>query len=235
VEKKLSELLPITDFDDWYVVTDFDRTITNGHSMTSWSVLANSNLVSEDYIHDREALYRKYRPIEIDEGMDFFRRSELVKKWFLKHIQLFIKYQVKEELFLEVARNHQVMEFRRGAKDFFRFLNEHNIPVIIISAGIGNFIKLFLESNGCYYDNIYISSNMITFKSGVADSVEGNVIHSLNKNEVSLPDDIKNRLNKRKNVLLLGDQISDLKMVCDDVHDEVLKVGFVTEGMEDCI
>lgn len=231
IEKK--DIFPIADYDNWYVVTDFDRTITNGHSMTSWSVLANSNLVSEDYIHDRDVLYKKYRPIEIDESMDFSKRCKLVSEWFLKHIQLFIKYQVKEELFLEAASNHQVMEFRKGAKEFLEFLNEHHVPVIIISAGIGNFIKLFLESNNCYYDNIYISSNMICFRDGIASFVEGSIIHSLNKNEVSLPDDIKNTLSKRNKVILLGDQISDLRMVDDSVHDEVLKIGFVTDGMED--
>ena len=35
-------------------------------------------------------------------------------------------------------------------------------------------------------NNIYISSNKIIFKDGIANGVDKNIIHSLNKNEVSL-------------------------------------------------
>ena len=105
----------------------------------------------------------------------------------------------------------------------------NNIPLIIISAGIGNFIETFLTLNGCYYDNIYVSSNKIIFKDGIAVGVDTNIIHSLNKNEVSLPDNIKEKLSNRKNVLLLGDQISDLRMVDKSKHDHVYTNCFLCD------
>ena len=84
----------------------------------------------------------------------------------------------------------------------------------------------------CYYDNIYISSNIIEFRDGVASGVKNNIIHSFNKNEVSLPDEIKVKINNRKNVILLGDQLSDLKMVEYNKHDKVITIGFMTEETE---
>ena len=105
-------------------------------------------------------------------------------------------------------------------------MHKNNIPLIIISAGIGNFIETFLKMNDCYYDNIYISSNKIIFKDGIAIGVDKNIIHSLNKNEVSLPSNISDKLSNRNNVILLGDQVSDLNMVDKEMHSQVISVGF---------
>ena len=125
------------------------------------------------------------------------------------------------------------MEFRPGAKEFITFLHENNIPLIIISAGIGNFIETFLSLNDCYFDNVYVSSNKIIFKDGIAVGVGENIIHSLNKNEVSLPKDISKRLEGRKEVILLGDQISDLKMCDKSKHDMVYTTCFLTDEGKD--
>lgn len=205
INKNIKNTLPFTDYKNVYVVADFDRTITKGNSKTSWSILASSDLVPKTYIEERQALYDYYRPIEINESMDFELKSSLVKEWFKKHIELLIKYQVKEKDFETAATDLRVLEFRPGAKYFLEFLHENNIPLIIISAGIGNFIEMFLKNNNCYYNNIYISSNKIIFKDGIAVGVDNNIVHSLNKNEVSLPEEIQNSVKDRNNIILLGD------------------------------
>ncbi len=229
ISKRVENKLPVKDYSHLYVVADFDRTITNGSSKTSWSILSTSDLVPKEYKDERNALYEKYRPIELDESMDSVERNELVKEWFIKHIELFVKYKITEEIFEDAASNLRIMEFRKGAKDFIDFLHDNKIPLIIISAGIGNFIECFLKHNNCCYDNIYISSNKIIFKNGIASGVDKNIIHSLNKNEVSLPKEIKKMLNKRNNVILLGDQVSDLKMIDRNKHNEIITIGFLTK------
>lgn len=228
INQTINALLPFKNFNNLYVVADFDRTITMGNSQTSWSILANSNLVPKSYIEERNALYNHYRPIEIDETMDFNLKSSLIKEWFKKHIELLIKYKVKEIDFQTAATDLRVMEFRPGAKEFIKFLHDNKIPLIIISAGIGNFIESFLKHNNCLFDNVYISSNKIIFNNGIAVGVDNNIIHSLNKNEVSLPTEILEKIQNRNNVILLGDQISDLKMVDKNAHDFVLTIGFLT-------
>ena len=226
INENIKKCLPITNLKDVYVVSDFDRTITKGNSKTSWSILANSSLVPPQYVKERQMLYDKYRPIEIDENMDKNLRNKLVKEWFEKHIELFVKYKMTDEVFRTAATNLRIMEFRPHAKEFIEFLHKNNIPLIIISAGIGNFIETFLKMNNCYYDNIYISSNKIIFKDGIAIGVDKNIIHSLNKNEVSLPSNISDKLSNRNNVILLGDQVSDLNMVDKEMHSQVISVGF---------
>ena len=158
INKDITKRLPINNFEEYYVVTDFDRTITKGNSKTSWSILANSDLVPKEYIEERQALYDIYRPIEIDENLDLETKSAKVKEWFQKHIELFVKYETSEEVFKKAATDLRVMEFRDGAKEFICYLHRNNIPLIIISAGIGNFIESFLKHNDCYLDNTCFST-----------------------------------------------------------------------------
>lgn len=227
INSKIQKELPITNLDNIYVVADFDRTITNGSSKTSWSILAGSNLVPETYIKERQVLYDYYRPIEVSDTIDYNYKLQMMKEWFQKHIELFVKYKISKKIFDEAATNLRIMEFRPYAKEFIEFLHKNNIPLIIISAGIGNFIESFLEHNNCYYDNIYISSNKIIFKDGIAVGVDKNIIHSFNKNEVSLPENIRDKIKNRDNVILMGDQISDLNMVDKSKHNTVISVGFL--------
>lgn len=233
IKNFVKELLPIQDLNNLYVVADFDRTITSGSSLTSWSVLADTDLVPKEYSIERHRLYDKYRPIEVDSSLPFDYRMKMMTEWFRSHIELFVKYKMTEEVFKKAANDLRVMEFRSGAPEFLAFLSENKIPLIIISAGIGNFIEAFLKKYNCYFDNIYISSNKILFKNGVAVGVEKNIIHSFNKNEVSLPLEISNKLKGRNQVLLLGDQTSDLNMVDKNLHDSVITVGFEPDDPND--
>lgn len=229
----VKELLPIQDFNNLYVVADFDRTITSGSSLTSWSVLADTDLVPEEYSVERHRLYDIYRPIEVDNSLPFDYRMKMMSKWFRAHIELFVKYKMTEEVFEKAATNLRVMEFRTGAQEFLTFLSKNKIPLIIISAGIGNFIEAFLKKYNCYFDNIYVSSNKILFENGIAIGVGKNIIHSFNKNEVSLPPEIVNKLKGRNQVLLLGDQTSDLNMVDKNSHDSVITIGFEPDDPND--
>ena len=219
--------------DSIYVLTDFDRTITVGNSDSSWSILSKSNMVPKEYVNERQEFYNRYRPYEIDETLDFDTKNRLMTEWWHKHIGLFIKYQMSEEVINSAARNLRVMSFRDGAREFLENMRDRNIPVIIISAGIGNFIKQFLIKNNCDFDNIFIVSNFIKFENGIAVGVNDNVIHSLNKNEVSLPDDIKELIKDRPNAILLGDSISDIRMAKEEARDNALKIGFLEEKVEE--
>ena len=228
INSRVKESLPIDNLDNVYVVTDFDRTITNGSSQTSWSILASSDLVPKSYVSERQELYDFYRPIEISDEVDYEYKLKMMKEWFQKHIELFVKYKISKQVFEEAATNLRIMEFRPYASEFIKYLHDNNIPLIIISAGIGNFIESFLEHNDCNFDNIYISSNKILFENDVAVGVGENIIHSFNKNEVSLPDDIREKIKGRDTVILLGDQVSDLNMVDKSNHRSVYTVGFLT-------
>lgn len=221
--------------DSIHVLTDFDRTITVGNSESSWSILAKSNLVPKEYVLERQKLFDYYRPFEIDENLDPAYKNTLMIEWWNKHIDLFIEYKLSGSVINEAANNLRVMEFRKGAKEFLKKMYDRKVPIIIISAGIGNFIEQFLIKNGCNFDNIFIVSNFIKFKDGLAVGVSDNVIHSLNKNEVALPDYLKKLVSDRPNIILLGDSISDIKMAKEEMRNNALKIGFLEEKVSDNI
>lgn len=217
---------------NFYIVTDFDRTITAGDSESSWGVLSKNSNVSKEYIAERQKLYQKYRPIEIDLTLDYETKNKLMIEWWTNHINLFIKYKLKESLIKEVAKNPHIMKFRDGAQDFLKTMYDKNIPIVIISAGIGNFIKEFLIQNNALYDNIYIVANFIKFEDGIATGISNNIIHSLNKNAINIPNKVKEIIKDKENIVLLGDGIDDLKMISEDKKENTLKIGFLNENTE---
>lgn len=216
-----------------YVLTDFDRTLTKGSSDSSWSILSKSEFVPKEYVEKRQEYYNYYRPIEIDEKLDYETKNKKMSEWWNKHINLFVKYKLKEEVINNAANDLRVMSFRNGTKEFLESMHKRKIPVIIISAGIGNFIKQFLIKNNCDFDNIFIVSNFIKFENGIAIGVKGNITHSLNKNAVYLPNEVKNIIKNRNNIVLLGDQISDILMAKEEDREKVIKIGFLEEKVEE--
>ena len=216
-----------------HVLTDFDRTLTKGNSDSSWGILSKTDLMNDDYVKERINLYNYYRPIELDETLDYETKNRLMIEWWNKHIGLFVKYKLSEDVVNNATSSVGVMSFREGAKEFLESMKERNIPVIIISAGIGNFIEQFLIKNECYFENIYIVSNFIKFENKIAVGISDMIIHSLNKNEVGYTEEIKELVKDRNNIILLGDSLSDIRMVSENKKDNALKISFLDEKIED--
>lgn len=217
---------------NFYVVADFDRTLTEGASDSTWGVFANANQVGEEYKNRRSELYNKYRPMEIDPNLSEEEKSKAMTEWWQLHINLFYEYGVKEEAVKNSVKAGN-LKYRDGAKEFLKKMNELNVPVIIISAGIGNVIEEFLKLEEDFYDNIKIISNFITFENGEFKEVASEIIHALNKNIVKLDEDSKQTIENRKNILLLGDGYADLKMISEEANENAITVGFLDEKIEE--
>lgn len=220
--------------DNFYVIADFDKTITNGHSLSTWGVMANSNQLGDEYAKRRTELYQYYRPIEIDVNISDEEKSEYMSQWWKKHINLFYEYGLKEEN-IRICLENDGLQYRQGAKEFIRKMYELKIPLIIISAGVGNVIEEFFNIENDYYDNISIVSNFIEFKNGIISGLKGDTIHALNKNVVNLDEHSKEKLENRNNILLLGDGLADLKMISDKDIERAITVGFLDEKIEECL
>ena len=217
---------------NFYVVADFDRTLTEGASDSTWGIFANANQVGEEYKQRRTALFNKYRPIEIDPNISDKEKSDAMKEWWQLHINLFYEYGVKEQSVKNAVALGN-LKYREGAKEFLKKMNELNVPVIIISAGIGNVIEEFLKLENDNYDNIKIISNFIVFENGEFKEIAGEIIHALNKNIVRLDEHSKHDLENRNNILLLGDGFADLKMISEEKIKNAITVGFLDEKIDE--
>lgn len=210
-----------------YIVVDFDKTITSNESEDSWEIAGK--LLGKKFNKEIDTLWTKYRPIELNFNMPFEEKKQAMEKWHEECMKLFHKYNLTKDQIIQSIQTGNML-IRDGGKRFFKKAYEENIPVVILSAGIGNVIEEFLKQQGCYYSNINIVSNFIEFDEyGFAKEFDiHTMVHSLNKSmngQISI-EEIKNREYK----ILIGDLIQDLNMLEKEELDTALKIAMLDEN-----
>lgn len=188
-----------------FVVTDFSRTLTDFLGPSTWSAISKSGAMPDGYINESQKLFDEYSPIELDEEMDPKKKNKKLCDWWKYRGQLIVGYGLNEKIF-ETCFQTGMIKFRAGVKEFLEGFYSRGIPVIIISSGIGRFIKKALALAGCEnFDNIYIVANHIEFACCTAVKVHKPYIHTHNKQEVQLP-----KFKGRTNMILFGDSRKDI-------------------------
>lgn len=216
------------DFSDVFVVADFDRTLTTGDSFTVWSFLARSWIVGEDYTRRRDELFAYYRPFEVNNEISSEEKNHLMAEWWSKHLSLLIEYGVKRTQIDEVVG--QYMNWRKWVLEFFEITNKLNIPIIIVSAWIGNFIEEFFGLHRIDISSISIESNFLIYNEDWVISWMNKeyMIHTFNKNNHILNDFSKSLVWNRKQALVLWDSNWDLRMIDLFDVDNYLSIWLLT-------
>ena len=227
--------------DNFHVLADFDRTLTKAYvkgkkNPSVISVLRDGNYISKEYAKKAHELFDKYHPVEINLNIPVEERKKAMYSWWSEHFELLIKSGLKKSHIEEIVKQGKI-EFREGAFEFFDYLNEKQIPLVILSsAGLGtDSISLMLKKYKKNYKNIHIISNeYIWDENGKATNIKKPIIHCMNKDETILKNISKvyEKINDRKNVLLLGDGIGDLEMITGFYYDNLLRIGFLNEEVE---
>lgn len=211
-----------------FIVLDFDKTITSFESKDSWDVCGR--LLGTEFTDKLNEYYQYYSPIEIDYNMDNLEKQKYMLEWYYKSINLYYEYKLTQDK-LKSSIKQSKIDFRQGAKEFLEEANKSNIPLVILSAGIGNIIEEFLKINGCYFDNMYIISNFIEFdENGNMKQFEDEMIHSLNKTiEGHLSNEMKEKIDQKQYGLLVGDLIDDKKMIPNNKKRDVITIGLLMD------
>ncbi|MEA2004089.1 MAG: hypothetical protein U9O53_03960 [archaeon] len=226
-----------------HVVTDFDRTLTkafvNGKKIPSLiSVLRNGNYLTSDYAERAHELFNKYHPIEIDTGISEDGKKKAMFSWWREHFDLLIKSGLNKKDIEDAVGSGDIC-IRSGLPDFLDILNKHRIPLAIISSnGLGgDSISMYLKRKNLAYGNVHVISNSYIWdENGNAVGVKEPIIHSANKDETVIRETpVFGLLKNRKNVILLGDSIEDIKMVSGFDYDNIIKIGFLNETSEKSI
>jgi 5'-nucleotidase len=228
--------------DKIHVLADFDRTLTKcfvgDEKITSLiSILRKENLLNDDYSKTVQVLFDQYHPIEINPNIPFNEKKSQMAKWWRLHNNELIKHKLNKKNIEQVINSGKV-QFRAGTLEFLDLLKQQNIPLIIMSSsGLGTYtISRFLEKKGKLYDNIHIISNTFEFDSaGNVIKFNEPVIHSLNKDETVVKDfpEIFEQIKDKKNVILLGDNLEDIGMIEGFDYDNLIKIGFLNENIEE--
>lgn len=221
--------------DKLHVLADFDRTLTY-HSVNNVptpsliAILRNGHYLSTDYAKKAHALFDKYQPIEKNPDLPLAKKKKAMDTWWRTHKKLLIDSGLNKKDLRQIVQDPHI-KFRHGFDWFLNYLKIKNIPLVILSAsGIGEAIPLYFKNAKKNYKNIYYLVNSLKWsKSGKALAIREPIIHSLNKDETVIKDfpKIYKKIKHRSNVLLLGDNISDIDMVVGFDYKNLLRVGFL--------
>ncbi len=214
--------------DNTFIVLDFDRTITTFESLDSWD--ASGKELDKEFKDKQNELYKYYRPIEMDYTIKNEEKEIYMEEWYNKCINLYYEHHLTKEKFEKSMKDSKLI-FREGTREFLKKANQNQIPLIILSAGIGNVIEQFLKANDCYFENMYIISNFIEFdKNGNMKKFNDNVIHTGNKKiKGNLSKEFQEKIRQKEYGILVGDLIEDKKMVEKDKLQNVITIGLLQD------
>ena len=209
-----------------YIITDFDHTLTERKSKSSWGVLETLKTLN-DYTKN-QLKYNKnyYLPLENNLNITEIKRKKLMKEWTNNNLKILTNSNINKDDIKKASNNKECMQLRKGVKELFKYTYQNNIPVIIISAGITDIIENFLDANNCLYKNIKIISNEIKYKNNIFKGFKNKTIYSFDKQKVK-----HSNIIKKGKVILLGDNISDILMAPKN-NKNILKIGFLNNYKE---
>lgn len=233
---------------DWldklHILADFDRTLTKAFS--NWqirpsliSVLRSEWYLWEEYSKEAYKLFNYYNPIEINPSISIEEKKKEMMNWRNKHRELLIKSKLNKKD-IEKVISSWIIEFRDWIIEFLKFLENKNIPIVIISANWlwTDSIKLFFEKKWVLTKNVNIISNSFVWdQNWFAIWYDKNIIHVFNKDETVLEKfpEIHNSIKNRTNVILLWDSLWDVLMIEWFQYENLLKIWFLNEKVEELL
>uniref|UniRef100_A0A5F9CJW3 5'-nucleotidase n=3 Tax=Oryctolagus cuniculus TaxID=9986 RepID=A0A5F9CJW3_RABIT len=226
--------------DQLQVISDFDMTLSrfsyNGKRCpSSYNILDNSKIISEECQKELTALFHHYYPIEIDPHRTVKDKFPHMVEWWTKAHNLLCQQRIRKCQIAQVVRESTAV-LREGYQTFFHTLHHAGIPLFIFSAGIGDVLEEIIRQMNVLHPNVHIVSNYMDFdEDGFLRGFKGQLIHTYNKNSsVCENSGYFQKLQGRTNILLLGDSMGDLTMAegAPDVQN-ILKIGFLNDKVEE--
>jgi 5'-nucleotidase len=227
--------------DKIHVLADFDRTLTqafvNGEKISSIiAILRKDNILNEVYAQKTEELFDRFHPIEIDPKIPLAEKKKHMANWWDLHNRELLRHGLTKK-HLDLIADSPKIKLRPGLIEFLTLLNDKNIPIVIISAsGLGEYVIIkLLQKAKIHFPNITIISNSPVFDDqGYLTGFNEPIIHVLNKDETLLKDfPVYDQVKNKKNVILLGDNIEDIGMIEGFDYDNLIKIGFLNDRVEE--
>ncbi|DAZ95233.1 TPA: hypothetical protein N0F65_003468 [Lagenidium giganteum] len=238
--------------DKLIVISDFDQTLTpyrkpdGQREQSSHGLLMTSSLIDPVIRKKEDELFEIYFPIEMSPTMTREEKLPFMVEWWNHTHKLLIDNVVTKKQIQDIVAQSD-LTFRDGFTEIFGVLAQENVPTLIFSAGLYDVIHAVLDKEYAKTvgrappPNVHVVSNMMKFnEEGRVVDFHGNVIHCFNKNaSVLLGTEFwkQCQMEKRHNILLLGDTIGDTAMAngLEFNEDEIIRVGFLNLHVEDSL
>lgn len=228
------------------IITDFDYTLTrqykpDGSRMPSSFCLLNMcpSLPAECRAESLR-LVQRFRPIEIDPQLSNETKTAAMLEWWRLSSALHRGFRLLRSEIAAAAQTFQEPDcLRSGTRELFGALRDADVPVLVLSAGLGDSAQAILEATGVCHANVQVLGNRLLY--GDDEWLEGfderRKIHAFNKNEHALEDsdpDGYRRVHDRGNALVMGDSLGDAEMASGCAESgSVLKIGFLYEHVSE--
>jgi 5'-nucleotidase len=153
-----------------------------------------------------------------------------MQDWWQEHLDLTVRARIHKEKIHSITQLN-IGFLREGTGIFFFMLKEKNIPIIILSAGIGDFIEGILKKEEFLSPNVHLISNYFSYdNAGYINGYTHDIMHTHNKNDHRMRGKLNiEKIEEKKNILLLGDSLGDLNMAEGISYDHILKIGFLND------
>jgi len=220
-----------------HIIADFDKTLTktkldSGDEFKSiMGVIRHEGFLGEEYDNVAFGLFDKYHPYEIDPDLSIPEKCVKMEEWWQTNLNMQIKNGMNQDVVNKII-NGKFIPMRDNINIFFDLIDKYHIPLLVFSAGLGDIIEGLLNKYNINDENVNVISNFYDFDStGKIKGYKGKIIHTFNKGEVAIKNDLHfNYIKDKKNVILLGDSLGDLDMAKGVDHNVVLKIGFFNKG-----
>lgn len=141
-----------------------------------------------------------------------------------------LKHGFSRNIIETIVRDNNLRP-RKSLGSFIKKMKRLDIPIWVLSSGVGDIIQRFFEE---YYDidNLKIHSNFLDYdKHGIAIAFNADkcVYNHTKKESLFKRDDFKREKEKRPYQIVLGDSVDDVKVVED--HTKSLTIGFVDDDI----
>jgi len=221
-------------------IVDFDNTLTKTHKDgvsldCSWGVLESYRELPSSYHEKVRAAKEKYHPIELDVSISQEEKIPIMIEWYKEANRCLAESGVKLP-WLPLMVEQSNVELRDLTEEMLRSLHTNNIPLLVLSAGVGDLINHIMQHFGVLLNNTTLVSNFLQFdEEGNIVGLQGeesDLIHMYNKAE-SVRKRSSQESCRRRNVILLGDSLGDVGMAAGvrDPH-VVLTIGFLNHNIE---
>lgn len=195
------------------IISDFSKTFTTFDMPTTWSIFAKSGLLGEEYISDRNNLY--------DANIHFEKEGniEMTEKWFLSHAELFVTYWLTQDQIDQVVMNDQYFAPREGVREFLDYLIAEDIPLVIVTSGITNFVTTWFQKRYNYIPEIVFGNELI---------LEEGIVMWVEEDSITCPLDKTIDIefeHGSDDVILLGDNTEDTQVI----KNPKISLGFTDE------
>lgn len=210
------------------VVSDWDRTLTraqtpDGRETSSYLAIVHGGRLGQAYREEMAHLYDRFRWVEVATDIPVEEKARAMRDWWGAAFNLLKDHGLTRDVIADVC-GRELMTLRTGVIEFLHTLANREIPLDILSAGIGDVIEGYLIHRGLLLPNMRVTANWLTFDAERrATGYRKPVIHSLNKRMASI---------KSPCVLLLGDTLEDAAMVSDAECEAIIRIGFLNADTE---